>query len=140
MSEERNEPGIWTRVDEAPTFSLDQVKEAKPRDLVYRFLAGALTSAVAAGLTLLFGARVGGVMLAFPAILAASLTLIAEDEDRAHAREDSRGAILGAAALAAFAATAALSFGELSAALALTLSTLVWAGVAIGGYTLIWKG
>jgi len=42
-----------------------------------------LTSVAAGLVTLGFGARVGGILLGFPAIMAASLTLIEEEE---HAR------------------------------------------------------
>ena len=78
--------------------------------------------------------------LAFPAILAASLTLIEEEEDSAEAREDARGATMGGLALAAFAAIAALAFGGLAGAIALALAGLGWLVVSLGGYLLLWLG
>jgi hypothetical protein len=93
---------------------------------------------VAGTITLLFGARVGGVLLGFPAIMAASLTLIEEEEDAAQARADARGAIVGATARTTFAAMAALSFGHLGGALALLAATALWAGVALLGYVTLW--
>lgn len=129
---------ITHRVAERPQLRLGKIREVRARDLGYRFVAGATTSVLAGVLTLTFGPRVGGVMLAFPAILAASLTLIQEQEDRAHAREDARGAVLGGCALALFAATGALAFGKLSAALVLVIATGAWLAGALIGYLVAW--
>jgi hypothetical protein len=82
---------------------------------------------------------VGGVFLAFPAILAASLTLIEHDEDSAEAREDARGAVLGGCALAAFAGVAAVALPALPGSAALALAALAWAVVAFAGYWLLWR-
>ena len=83
-----------------PTFKLARVRGVRPRDLAaVRFVCGALTPVVAGLVTIAFGARPGGILLAFPAILAASLTLIEEEEDAEDAREDSRGAVAGGVAL-----------------------------------------
>jgi phosphotransferase system glucose/maltose/N-acetylglucosamine-specific IIC component len=82
--------------------------------------------------------RVGGILLGFPAIMAASLTLIAEEEDITEAREDARGAIVGACALALFAAVAALTFVHESGGVVLLISTVVWASVAVLGYVVLW--
>jgi hypothetical protein len=114
------------------------VRKVRRRDVGYRFIAGALTSIAAGGLTLGLGARVGGIMLAFPAILAASLTLIEEQEDSAEAREDARGAVVGGAALAAFAAVAAVGLKMFSAPLALALATAGWFAAAFVGYLIAW--
>jgi Protein of unknown function (DUF3147) len=138
MSAPSQEPSITDRLDERPSLSAQLIREARPRDLAYRFIAGALTSVVSGAVTLAFGARVGGVLLAFPAILAASLTLIEEQEDSVEAREDARGAVMGAAAMVVFAAVAALAFGELAGALALLVATVGWLVTAFGGYTLAW--
>ncbi len=138
MSSAPEEAAITARVEDRPSFKPGQIRQVRRRDLGYRFIAGALTSIVAGAVTLGFGARVGGVLLAFPAILAASLTLIEEQEDSAEAREDARGAVLGGSALALFAAVAALSLGALSGALALLLATVGWFGSALLGYRFAW--
>jgi hypothetical protein len=52
-------------------------------------------SAVAGVISAVAGPRAGGVFLAFPAILLASLTLVAKEEGPARARDDARGAIFG---------------------------------------------
>jgi len=108
------------------------------RELGIRFIAGAVTSITAGGVTLAFGSRVGGLLLAFPAILGASLTLIEQEEDSAEAREDARGAVMGGLALALFAGIAALTLGHLSPVAALALATAAWFLAAIGGYFLAW--
>ncbi len=92
----------------------------------------------AAVMTLIFGARVGGILLAFPAILAASLTLIAEEDDIREAREDARGATAGAVALGCFAAVAAILFSTLPGGAVLTIAAATWTVVAIGIYHLAW--
>jgi hypothetical protein len=60
-------------------------KLGKPpaRDWFIRFGFGAAVSAVASVIAAVAGPRAGGVFLAFPAILLASLTLVAKEEGRA---------------------------------------------------------
>jgi hypothetical protein len=138
MSSSTEEARITSRVGERPAIGLDRIRHVKLRDLGYRFLAGALTSAAAGAITLAFGARAGGIFLAFPAILAASLTLIEQQDDSAEAREDARGAVLGGCAMAAFAAVGALLLGHLSGALVLLAAAGAWAAVALLGYLIAW--
>ena len=54
------------------------------------------------------------------------------------AREDARGAVMGACALALFAATAALTLGKLNPAVALLLAAMVWVLGAGLGYLIAW--
>ena len=138
MTAQPKEPSIRDRVEQRPSFSLGKIKQTTKRELIIRFVAGALTSVAAGTVTLVFGARVGGILLGFPAIMAASLTLIEQEEDAAEAREDARGAIVGASALTLFAAVAALAFGHMPGGLVLLASTLVWAGAAVLGYVVLW--
>ncbi len=138
MSSQTPEPTLRDRIDEHPSFSVGEALKVKPRDLVIRFIAGALTSIGAGAVTLAFGARVGGLLLAFPAILAASLTLIEEQEDSADAREDSRGAIVGGVALTIFAAVGTLGFGHLSGSLVLLIAAAAWSLTAISIYRGLW--
>lgn len=86
----------------------------------------------------MFRARIAGIPLAFPAVLVASLTLIEEQEDSEEAREDSRGAVAGAAALAVFGVVAALLFALLPGGVALVVAVLTWLAVAVGSYRLFW--
>jgi hypothetical protein len=138
MSARSDGPTVRDRVEERPSFSLGKVKKTTSRELIIRFVAGAATSVASGLVTLGLGARVGGILLGFPAIMAASLTLIAEEEDARDAREDARGAIVGACALTLFAAVAALSFGSLPDAVVLALAAAVWIVAAVTGYAVLW--
>jgi len=138
MSADSGEPSVRDRVEQRPTFSLGKVRETTARELIIRFLAGAVTSVASGAVTLAFGPRVGGILLGFPAIMAASLTLIAKEDDLAEAREDARGAIVGACALTLFAAVAALTFGHLPGGVVLVISAVVWAAAAALGYVVLW--
>src|SRR3954451_677704 len=114
------------------------VRDLRVRDTVVRFTFGAITSAVAGSLSILFSPIVGGVFLAFPAILAASLTLIAEEEDIEESREDARGATVGALALGAFAGVGVLTLTAIAWPLALAAASGGWAVVALGLYLALW--
>jgi len=138
MTTQAREPSVRDRIEERPSFSLEKIKQTTPRELGIRFVAGALTSIASGVLTLAFGARVGGILLGFPAIMAASLTLIEQEEDGTEAREDARGGIVGACALTLFAAVAALSFRHLPGGIVLLISTVVWAVGALLGYVILW--
>jgi hypothetical protein len=138
VSTAQEEVPITRRVSERPEIEPKKLREVHARDLAYRFAAGAVTSIVAGVMTLVFGPRIGGIMLAFPAILAASLTLIEEQEDSAEAREDARGAVIGALGMAAFAAVAAILFGAVNAAIVLLAATAAWFLAAFAGYMAAW--
>jgi Protein of unknown function (DUF3147) len=138
MSTGSDEPTVRDRVEQRPRFSLGNVRKTTAGELIIRFAAGAATSIASGAVTLIFGPRVGGILLGFPAIMAASLTLIAEEEDIAEAREDARGAIVGACALTLFAAVAALMFGHLPGGVVLLVSTVVWVAAAVLGYVVLW--
>ncbi len=129
---------ITDRLDERPRLDLKRVAHTDRKQLLIRFAIGALTSVGAGAITLAFGDRVGGIFLAFPAILAASLTLIEEEEAAADAREDARGATVGGAALTLFAGVAAVTLGHLAGALALVSATAAWLAAALLGYGALW--
>ena len=84
-------------VDGSPTpkLNLNALKRQGPRAYLMRFAFGAVIAAVAAIAGLGVGDRMGGILLAFPAILPASLTLIERKEGRRIAAIDAMGAILG---------------------------------------------
>lgn len=138
MSATDEEVSIAERVAERPKLEPGKIRKARPRDLGIRFVAGAATSIASGVVTLVFGARTGGILLAFPAILAASLTLIEEQEDRTEAREDARGAVIGGCALTLFAAVAAITLGHVSPVIALLLASVTWLAAAILGYVIAW--
>jgi uncharacterized membrane protein (GlpM family) len=120
-------------------FDAGKIKEASGRDLVIRFAFGAGTSVVAAMVSLLAGPAIGGVFLAFPAILLASLTLVADEEGRSKARDDARGAAAGALGLAAFAAVGAALFVAGPSPAAFVAASAAWTVVAVGAFLIAWR-
>jgi hypothetical protein len=138
MTSSEDEPGLTQRLDERPKFSPGRVRKTPRRDIIVRFLAGAGTSVLSGLATIVFGPHIGGIFLGFPAILAASLTLIEEQGDSAEAREDARGAIVGGLALGLFALVAALAIGHIAGALALILAAGAWALGALAIYGVLW--
>ena len=95
-------------------------------DYVTRFAFGAGISAVAAVVGLVFGTKIGGVLLGFPAILPASLTLIEKKESKEAASVDSIGAILGAIAMIAFAIAVSLAATRWGVVPGLVAALAVW--------------
>jgi hypothetical protein len=133
-----SERGLSEQPQEAVGFNPSALRGIGVRHLLVRFAFGAGTSAIAAGVTLAFGARAGGLFLAFPAILAATVTLIEKDDTARAAREDARGAIVGAVALSVFAAVAAALFAVIPGGAALVAATASWTAVALGAYFVFW--
>jgi len=131
-------PTFFTAPGETPSLKLHRASSVSPRSLLVRFAFGAATSAVAGVISVVWNSRVGGIMLAFPAILAASLTLIANEESRRAAREDARGAVVGAIGLASFAVVGYFSFSHLDDVLVLLLALLAWISVSLGLYGALW--
>jgi hypothetical protein len=73
----------------------------KAWEYALRFMFGGLVT-VAAGLVAKgTGATIGGIFLAFPAILPASLTLVTKHDGPDKAAEDARGALIAATSLLA---------------------------------------
>ncbi|MFF5109800.1 DUF3147 family protein [Streptosporangium sp. NPDC000509] len=109
-----------------------KIRTISLRGLAVRFAFGAVIS-VAAGLVgHYFGPLAGGVFLAFPAILPATLTLIQEkEEQRAPAAQDAKGATLGAVGMIVFAVCVWAAMTGLPAWLALTIATAAWALTAL---------
>jgi hypothetical protein len=79
------------------------------------------------------------VMLASPAVLPATLTIIERQEGRGPAVAEVTGAVPGAVALTGFALVAAGSMTKLPLAAALLLPLVTWVVAAIGGYLALAK-
>ncbi len=123
------------RDDEKPvTADLQKLKDAKPSDLAVRFVFGAAISVVAALVSMRFGPKVGGLFLAFPALLPATLTLLEQKEGMLKATADASGGIIGAFGLVAFAVVASLLLRATLPVIALAAALLAWIAVAIGLY------
>ena len=123
------------RDDEEPLgLRPSEIRHLRSADYLVRFAFGAVVAAAAAIVGVTFGPRVGGIFLAFPAILPATLTLIEKREGKDQAEADASGGILGGVGLAAFAIVASLSLGRISPAIALMLALLAWTVVSVGLY------
>jgi uncharacterized membrane protein (GlpM family) len=138
MSATEEEHATSERLEERPSIDLRRARRADRHGVVVRFIAGALISVVAGGVALAFGPRIGGIFLAFPAVLVASLTLIEKEEDRAAAREDARGATAGALALVIFAIVFTLVSDDTGGGIALLVATISWTVAALALYVVFW--
>ncbi len=114
-------------------FDWSKLKKVKRHEMLVRFIFGAAVALVAAVVGSLAGPRVGGLFLAFPAILPASLTLIEKKEGMTKAWSDASGGVLGSVGMAAFAATAVLLL-RVNPILALIAALLAWVLVSVGLY------
>jgi hypothetical protein len=112
------------------------VLDTKPWEYAVRFVFGGIVTAFTGLVAHRFGPEVGGLFLAFPAILPASLTLVKEHEGRAQAVEDARGACLGSLGLAAFAFVVWRWAEAASPAVVLAAATLAWATVSVAAWAL----
>lgn len=110
--------------------TLQGLRQVPMKDIAVRFCFGAVVSALAATLSIIFGSRPGGLFLAFPAILPATLTLIEKEESEKHAEDEDVGAVLGAAALIPFAVLVWQLLPGNSAGLVLGGASLAWLVVA----------
>ena len=108
----------------------------RPQELALRFAFGASISVVAGLVSLAWGRRAGGMFLAFPAILPATLTLIEKKEGTDDARHDVAGAFLGAFGLVAFGAVTVWALHRMAVGVALAAAAASWAVVASGLYLL----
>jgi uncharacterized membrane protein (GlpM family) len=121
----------------APEARADKLQRPPARDWVIRFAFGAGVSTLAAIVAKVWGPAAGGLFLAFPAILLASLTLVAKQEGAHRAREDARGAALGALGLIAFGVIVWATTPRWPVALTLLVATLAWAAVSGLAYLIV---
>jgi hypothetical protein len=96
--------------------SVGAFKQMKWKELLLRFSLGGAITAAAGLIAMQFGPVLGGLFLAFPAILPASLTLVEKHEDQKKTKQgmcgrqrgrqaaalDAAGAILGSVGLGVF--------------------------------------
>ena len=117
------------------SFQVKRLRATRPHDYIVRFFFGGLVC-VAAGLVgSKFGPGVGGLFLAFPAILPASLTLIAKHTRSGRcAGADALGSSLGSVGLIVFAIVVFGLAGRSSAATTLALASCGWLLAAVIGW------
>jgi hypothetical protein len=114
-----------------PGAAPEQARQTKPKDYLVRFVFGVMT--VITGLVSAhWGPIVGGLFLAFPAILPASLTLVVRHAGKIKAGDDAAGAAVGALGLAVFAVIVWKTARTESAWLVLALASAAWLIVSVG--------
>jgi hypothetical protein len=118
-------------------FDFAEFRKIRWQDVLIRFLFGLTISVVAGVVGVTCGVRVGGILLAFPAILPATLTLIAKEEGEERSFHDLQGTVCGACGLVGFGVVAALTIGRVNVFLALALAFLAWSAIA-GALYLVW--
>lgn len=119
---------------------LGALRDLSRRDLLVRFAFGAAISAIAGIVSVLAGSQPGGLLLAFPAILPATLTLVEKDESERQAEDLDLGSILGAASLAAFAAVVWQYMPAWNPAANIVAALAAWLAMAVGLYLAIRLG
>lgn len=120
-------------------FEPAKLGKLRARDVAIRFCFGALTSLLAGIVGMAVSPAAGGLFLAFPAILAASLTLVERKDGRQAARHDAGGAVLGAVALIAFALLGSLLLSSLGLG-GLACATAGWCCVSFALYLVRRRG
>lgn len=110
----------------------------RPGEYAIRFLFGAAVTLTAVLAGKVGGPGAGGLFLAFPAILPATLTLIERKEGRRRAREDDLGAIAGGFGLIAFAVVGGLALSRLAlpGLASLSAGAAAWLVVSVGALLL----
>jgi hypothetical protein len=130
-------------------FTTAGLRQASWRDYLARFLFGGALTALTGAIAQRYGPTVGGLFLAFPAILPASLTLLARHQRERKARHglngtargglaaalDARGASLGSAGLLVFALVVWQRLPRSHPVIALMTATGGWAATAY----LMWR-
>jgi hypothetical protein len=107
------------------------LKKTRPKEYAIRFLFGGIITAITGVIAHFFGPLVGGLFLAFPAILPASVTLLQHHEDHEEASQDALGAAAGGVGLLAFAAAIWFTAASLAGWLSILLAALAWLAVAV---------
>jgi hypothetical protein len=129
-------------------FDFDKLKRGRSKDYGIRFLLGGIVTMAAGLIADHYGPGAGGLFLAFPAILPAAATLIAQHEcerkegngmrgerrGRMAAALDTKGAMMGSAGMVAFGFAGWWLLARLPAALALLIATAAWLIFAIGAW------
>jgi uncharacterized membrane protein (GlpM family) len=111
------------------------LKQTKWHEYLLRFVAGGVITVIAGVIARKWGPGIGGLFLAFPAILPASATLIQKHE-RQRKQKKALGAALGSMGLVAFAGTCWWLIPRNPATLALGGATVAWLLVSFSIWTI----
>jgi hypothetical protein len=112
------------------------IKRTSWRGFGLRFVFGGSITAIAGLIAERFGPEVGGLFLAFPAILPASLTLIEKHDGRRASGANAFGAVFGSLGLIAFGLVVWQYAERWPAWQVLLAATLAWLVVSIGAWAI----
>lgn len=129
---------------------LESLKGIQPHEWLVRFFFGGAVCVMAGLVAKRFGPEIGGLFLAFPAILPAGASMVEAHEKKHKARVgmdgtnrgrvvaglDAAGAALGCFGLAGFAVVCWICLPRMSADAAFGLATLAWLMIAVGMWLL----
>jgi uncharacterized membrane protein (GlpM family) len=124
-------------VDEQITIESSRLRDLEVKALAVRFAFGFTISVLVGAIGLAAGDRIAGLFLAFPAILPASLTLIADEDGEEKAKVDAAGACFGSVGLSAYGAASWFLLSRMAPVPAELGALVAWAVVAIGGYLVV---
>ena len=117
-----------------PQLKLGAFEEHSWRAYAARFILGGIITTLAWVVAHRFGPAVGGLFLAFPAILPASMTLVREHSGKQAALNGALGAAAGSLGLVAFGGVVWLLATRIAAWQVLGAATLAWFVVS----TMLW--
>ena len=117
-----------------PAFQPRSLAKTSLTQYLLRFGFGGAVALAASAVGEAWGPHVGGLFLAFPALLPAGLTLVKQHDGRSAAADDARGALLGSLGLISFGITIWSAASWLAPWLVLTLALAIWASVSVGAW------
>jgi len=115
----------------------EEVRKSSWKDFAIRIAFGGAVTATAYLIGERFGPAVAGLFLAFPAIMPASVTLVAKHSGEGKAISASLGTLAGTLGLMAFGAVIWLLGQQITAWLVLTLAAATWAIVGLSGWLVL---
>jgi Protein of unknown function (DUF3147) len=117
-----------------PSFQPQQLRKTTLMEYLLRFGFGGVVALAASAAGHAWGPRVGGLFLAFPALLPAGLLLVKEHDGRAAAADDARGALLGSLGMVGFGVAIWFTAERLAPWLSLTAALGMWVGLSVGAW------
>lgn len=135
MASAKHQATQWR--DVVPSVDLGKLRQVKAKDYLVRFVLGAVISIGAGILVKEVGPRFGGMFLAFPAILPASLTLVQKEEGSRQADRNAIGAILGGFGLSVFGLIVEKTAFNVEPFVSIVLALCGWAVTAVTLYAVL---
>lgn len=120
-----------------PALAPRKLRKVAAWEYALRFAFGGLVTVGAGLIAKRWGTAFGGMFLAFPAILPASLTLVKQHDGRRRAVDDARGGRVATMALASFALVVMTAAPAWPPAVVLAIATASWVIVAVAAWRVV---